>query len=434
MHRRIVEALLLVFLAAIGVNWPEFPYGARLADLIFLPLALTVLALTGFRWTWGRPDLAIALYLVAALPAIAVSADRSHSAMELVREIYLAAIYVIVAIVAREGFARTVGKGLALGGAVLSIAGLIFIALQVSGGAPPTRLMGEFMQLPYLGETLRLRAMTASEAMFACLLTAAVPFAIAMCTADRMRAWCATAAVMMVAAAFTFSHALAGFAVAVVIAAWPVLKVRRYARRLAVTAAVLVVLVLNFAATVSIRSIIDEGEGYTDRSQYHYGVDQGEFRIDEVIVTYTVMSYARIKQVAWQAFIEHPIAGMGLGRFHAATIRAYENGALTADYREIDPHSEVFGRLAETGLIGGVTLLLLWVAWAAMAREVTVSGSVLGYAAAAALAGLVVSSLNVDVMNFRFVWVLAGLLRGLQDASGMVTVAGRGASDAAGTR
>src|SRR5688572_6307290 len=137
MHRRIVEALLLVFLAAIGVNLPEFPYGARLADLIFVPLALTVVARTGLRWTWRRPDLAIALYLLAALPAIAVSADRSHSAMELVREIYLAAIYVIVAIVAREGFARTVGTGLALGGAVLSIAGLIFVALQMSGGAPP---------------------------------------------------------------------------------------------------------------------------------------------------------------------------------------------------------------------------------------------------------------------------------------------------------
>ena len=90
------------------------------------------------------------------------------------------------------------------------------------------------------------------------------------------------------------------------------------------------------------------------------------------------------------------------------------------------------GRLAECGIIGGVTLLILWSAWAGMAREGRPDA--LGYAAGAALAGLIVSSLNADIMNFRFVWVLAGLLRGLQDANGMLTTSGRGASGAAGTR
>jgi O-antigen ligase len=144
------------------------------------------------------------------------------------------------------------------------------------------------------------------------------------------------------------------------------------------------------------------------------------------------MSYARIKQVAWRAFLEHPIAGLGLDQFHTATLRAYDEGALPLLYREIDPHSALFGRLAECGVIGGVTLLMLWAAWAAMARET--SGHYLGYAAAAALAGLIVSSLNADIMNFRFLWVVAGLLRGLQEANGMLTTSGRGATATAGTR
>src|SRR6185436_7865848 len=252
MHRRLVEILLLLFLAVIGVNWPVLPFNATGADLIFMPLAISIFALAGFRWTWRRSDSAVAIYLLGALPAIAISTDHRASAVELIRELYLAAIYVFVAIAAREGFARTVGKGLALGAGFLSIAGLIFIVLQRSGMVPPAPRMGEFMQLPYLGETLRLRAQTASEAMLACLLTAAVPFAIAMCTADRIRKWCASAAAMMVAAAFTFSHAIAGFTVAVVIAAWPLLRARRHLRGAAVAAAVIVVLVLNFTATMSI--------------------------------------------------------------------------------------------------------------------------------------------------------------------------------------
>ena len=432
MHRRLVEFLLLLFLAVIGVNRPALPFNATGADLIFVPLAISILAAAGFRWTWRRPDFAVAIYLLGAVPAIAISTDQRASAVELLRELYLAAIYFIIAIAAREGFARAVGKGLALGAGVLSIAGLIFIVLHRSGMMAPAPGMGEFMQLPYLGETLRLRAMTASEAMFACLLTAAVPFAIAMCTANRIRAWCAACAVMIVAAALTFSHALAGFTVAVVIAAWPLVKARRHLRRAAIAAALFAVLVLNFAATVSIRSITNEESKYTDQSNYHYGVDQGQIQIDDVTVTYSVMSYARIKQVAWRAFLEHPIAGVGLDRFHTQTIRAFEEVRLTALYREIDPHSALLGRLAECGLIGGLTLLMLWGAWAGMARDG--ASSPLGYAAGAALAGLVVSSLNADIMNFRFVWVLAGLLRGLQDANGMVTASGRGESDTGGTR
>src|SRR6188474_1645178 len=133
MHRRLVEFLLLLFLAFIGVNRPVLPFNASAADLIFIPLAVSIVALAGFRWTWRRSDSAGAIYLLAALPAIAVSADQRASAIELIREVYLAAIYIVIAIAAREGFARTIGKGLALGGAMLSIIGLIFVVGQLSG-------------------------------------------------------------------------------------------------------------------------------------------------------------------------------------------------------------------------------------------------------------------------------------------------------------
>ena len=415
MPRRIVEALLLVFLAAIGVNWPEFPYGARLADLIFIPLAVSVLALPGMRWTWRRPDLAVAIYLLGALPAIAFSSDQRISAIEFGREIYLAIVYVLVAMATREGLSRTVGEGFALFPTIFSIGGLVFVVLQLTGVAMPDRHIGEFMQLPYIGDTLRLRVYTATPAMFACLLTAAVPFAITFCR-ERGRRWCAAAIVMTAAALFTFSHILTGFAVAALIAAWPSLAPWQRLRRLAVAGVVSLFLAFNFAAAISITSISVGDIGFVDATEYQYAVGQGHARIGNVAITYNVMSYARIKQVAWRAFVAHPIAGVGLNRFHSETTRAYEQGLLTNTYREIDPHSTLLGRLAETGLIGGITLLVLWGAWAMMARDTM--PATLGYAAAAALAGLHVAGINADILNFRFVWVLAGLLRGLQDVSG----------------
>jgi hypothetical protein len=417
MHRRLVAFLLAAFLCAIGVNWPELPENARLADLIFIPLALLVLALPGPRWTWQWTDAMVAAYLLGAVPAILVSPDSRHSAIEWARELYVAVIYVIVAMAAGRGFARVIGSGLALGGAILAAAGLGFAVLQPAGAAHWPRV-GEVMSLPYLGDTLRLRAFTATPAMLACVLTAAAPFAIVLCRSERIRMWCAAAIGMMVAAALTFSHAIAGVAVAVLIAAWPSLAAWPRLRRLAIAGVAIIVLAFNFAATASITSIAYGGADYADASRHQYGVDEQQAQIGGAAVAYNVMSYARIKQVAWRAFVEHPVAGIGLDRFHDATERAYAEGALTARYREIDPHSSLIGRLAECGLIGGATLLLLWLAWAAMARNLIAGGSAIGFAAAAALAGLIVSSLNADIMNFRFVWVLAGVLRGLQSVGG----------------
>ena len=71
MHRRLVEFLLLLFLAVIGVNWPELPFNASGADLIFIPLAISVLSLSRMRWSWRWSDAAVAAYLLGALPSIA---------------------------------------------------------------------------------------------------------------------------------------------------------------------------------------------------------------------------------------------------------------------------------------------------------------------------------------------------------------------------
>ena len=433
MHQRLVAFLLFLFLAANAITWPVLPYHAHLADLIFLPLAAAILTLPGARLSWRWADLAVAAYLIGALPAIWISPDRQQSAIELAREIYLAIIYVVFAIGTRRGFARSIGDGLAIGGALLSIAGLVFIVAQRIGAAS-WPLMGEVMSLPYLGATGRLRALTDSEAMLACVLTAAIPFAIERGRSGRAGIWTALTAAMLTAAVFTFSHAIAGLCVAALIAAWPSLTGRTWIRRLAVAAVIVIFLALNFAATVSIRSVSYGGRSYEDTTRYHYGVDERSRQIGSATVTYTVMSYARLKQVAWRTFTESPIAGIGLDQFPSATRRAYNDGTLPAIYSDVDPHSTIPGRMAECGAIGGLTLLLLWAAWATLARDGARSRSGVGYAAAAALAGLIVSSINADIMNFRFLWVVAGLLRGLYDANGIVTTSGRGVETVDGTR
>jgi O-antigen ligase len=414
--------LLLVFLATIAIDWPQLPFGARATDVAFVAAALAILTQARpFRPSLTALDLAVAAYLAGSVVSVIFSPAPRASAIDLVRQLYVVAIYVVIVLATRQGLAATVATGLALSGALLAALGLAAVLLYYLTGATITAI-SPVMSLPYLGDTLRLRAFTASEAMFACVLAVAVPFLLLhpSIAASRTRSWVAGISTAC-AAAMTFSHSISGIAVASVTALWDRLRTPP-ARAAAVSIAVLVVLAFNFAATLSIRSI--GNASLRDTTVYHYAVDAGRAQIAGLDVEYQTMSYWRLKQVAWQAFTSRPLTGIGLDRFHTVTEASFQQGRLTEPYRAIDPHSTLVGRLAETGLIGGATLIILWIVIASECRRLLARrpspapSAVEGWiatAAVAALAGTLVNTMNADVMNFRFAWVAIGLVRGLSD-------------------
>ncbi len=407
--------LLLAFLATIAIDWPPLPFNARATDAVFVVAAIAILAKA--KWSWPRftaLDLAVGGYLAGSVISVLFSPDPRAGAIELVRQSYLVAIYVVIVVAVRQGLATTVATGLASSGAVLAAVGVIALVIQAVFGVGTARI-GPVMTLPYLGPTLRLNALTVSPAMFACVLAVSVPFvmlhpAIAV---SRARSWVA-GFVMAIATAMTFSHSVAGVAVSVVTASWQRLRARSV-RLAAVAAAATIVIGLNFAATVSIRSIGDSS--IRDNTLYQYAVDRGRARVAGVDVEYETMSYFRIKQVAWDAFTSRPLTGIGLDRFYAITEAAFQNGRLTEPYRLIDPHSTLLGRLAEAGLIGGVTLIIFWIVIGMETRRLVAQHhqhAWMATAATAALLGTLINTMNADVMNFRFAWVVVGLVRGLR--------------------
>ena len=408
--------LLLLFLATVAIDWPQqLPFNMRATDVAFVAAAIAIIA--GAR-PWAVPrlsslDYAIAAYIGGSIVSTAFSPDAAASSIELVRHLYLVSIYIVIALAVHQGLSHTVATGIALSGGVLAVLSVAATALLIVSGIR-IEAIGRIAILPYLGETLRLRALTASEAMLACVLAMSAPFVLLhpFIRSSRVRLG-AAAFVLLVAAFLTFSHSVAGIAVAVLIAAWPSLPTVAL-RRGAAAAVILLVLAANFAATVSIRSV---GGGPRDDSNYHYGVDQGRAEFLGVNVEYQTMSYFRLKQLAWSTFMNRPFSGIGLDRFHSATEAAYHAGRLTAPYRAIDPHSTFFGRFAEAGGIGGMTLVVLWLVVAVNVDRLFTRPRDwwMATAVGAGIVGTLVNTMNADVMNFRFLWAALGLVRGLSD-------------------
>jgi hypothetical protein len=415
--------LLLLFLITMGVDWPQLPFNARLTDVAFAAAAVAVVL---GHSRWARPaftalDLAIIGYIAGSVPAVILSPDQRASGIALVRQLYLVAVYLVIAMAVRQGLARTVATGLGLSGTVLAATGLVAVAAYYLAGVRATA-MTPVMTLPYVGETLRLRALTASEAMLACILAMSLPFVLLhpFVAASRRRA-AGAGGMLGLTALLTYSHSVAGFAVSALLATWRGLQSRPRLRLAAASAAVAVVFLLNFAASISIRAI--GSSPFRDETVFHYAVDRGSAEIAGVTIEYQTMSYLRLKQVAVDAFRSRPITGIGLDRFHHATQIAAAQGRLTEPYRNIDPHSSFFGRFAETGVIGGVSLIALWIT-IGVTLDRLVARDRNHWIAAAATAGIVgtlVNSMNADIMNFRFLWAALGLVRGLMPPADQAT-------------
>ena len=297
--------------------------------------------------------------------SVLFSPDPRAGAIELVRQSYLVAIYIVIVLAVRQGLATTVATGLASSGAVLAAVGVIALVIQAVFGVGTDRI-GPVMTLPYLGPTLRLNALTVSPAMFACVLAVSVPFVMLhpAIAASRARSWLA-GFVMAIATAMTFSHSVAGVAVSAVTASWQRLR--------------------GAIVTTGRRRRRSHDR---DRPQFcRHGVDSIHRRLSDS------RQHDLSIRGGWRSRTDRrrrrrvpddelfPDQAGGVGRVYQPAADGHRPRSIPRDHGSglsrrpahrarialIDPHSTLMGRLAEAGLIGGVTLIMFWIV---IAREV----------------------------------------------------------------
>jgi O-antigen ligase len=117
--------------------------------------------------------------------------------------------------------------------------------------------------------------------------------------------------------------------------------------------------------------------------------------------------YFMLKRVAWRAFLERPLTGWGPDTFPAIVAWARESGIAPHYLRYESAHGEVFNVAAEMGVIGLAALVAFW-ALVLRAMRSGGSGAFAGTLARYQTLGTVavlLSSLHLDVMRFRFLWI-----------------------------
>jgi hypothetical protein len=419
---RLVGILAFGYIVLLPWSWPASRLHIQGSDAVFVLLVAAVLASNGLRRiSLTALDAAVLVYVAGLALSLVAAPEALRGLSELAKTLYLVLVYFVFSTIVRDhDRRRRVAAWIALSSVAWCGFGLVYAAAHSMWSAPAAGL-GRDMNVPYLGQVLRLSLGLATPELLGDYLTYAIPFVLG-CFLSREtgRPGPKSIAAMIsvgVAEWLTFSHSWAGFVTAALIFCWTRWATPLWMRLrwlLAIAACVLAI-AINLASIVYVHDVsLEHRTVPAPVALPEHVVETDQWPQIHLTATYNYLHYFALKTVAWNAFRSHPIAGLGLGHFHEATEHAY--GLMTAACRACMPHSTLLGHLAETGLVGTGALLLLWIAVVlaarrALARAPSDDDQWIMRAALAGGVGLIVNGLNADIMHFRFLWILIAFVR-----------------------
>jgi hypothetical protein len=400
------------------------PLGGRvqLSDVLF-PLAVApwlVAGLPGLRRVAGAAGVPAAIWVAAHAMTAAMAVLPGVAWRETAAMAYLGVVMIWgAAVLAEPGHLRLFARWWVVIVAAVVLVGLLgWLATMLSGR--PNLLIEWGQAIPVLGDRARIRSTLApTSRLLITLLIVALPAVFALRRQDelgtrRWYGWLLT--VMTVCAVLTYARGLLEFLLVMGLLALLPWRGRRGVLAGALVAVYLVALlgvvgVSTWRVTAhDIKWDADRSRSLQDRSYYatlpDVGVQTLTLRLEWVHA-----NYFTLKRMAWRAFLERPLTGWGPDGWPAIVARAHELGIAPAQLRFASAHGEIFGVAAEMGAIGLVALTVFWVLVLRVMRAARAEGfaGTLARYQALATVGVLLASLYLDVMRFRFLWITLAL-------------------------
>ena len=432
-----IGLILLILFIPVMINthgrplFPE-PIGSKIqiVDFIFLfLLAAWLYKLCHNQIRFNRTSLAVPLvfYLVASLLSLLNSSNLKVSFVEFIGILYLITLFYLIvnAVRDRNTFEMVINSWL-ITSALIAFLGILGVFLAYVFGIN-TFLVKEYASFPYLGNIYRAYSTFGVNAKFvSSYLTISFPICLALLLnskAGKKRLFYYVTLILFICVLFfTFSRGWLGLAVAIYLVLSRFQRSEKYYRYLKVLTAIFIILFGLFICLISRWQFVDlqiekitventanikPGIAFTDNSEE---LDKARTEIGYIDTT-----YYRLKKVAIEMVMDHPLIGVGLGGFNDEIRKYKKDGKLPDIFPAMDPHCMILGKTAQTGLVGLIALIILW--WKVIRKALNMSFEArdnyyqtISWAIFSSLVGFVIQSIDMDIMNFRFLWFLFALV------------------------
>lgn len=429
----VMKGLVVAYLLLVPMMWSPLPFNMQWADVVFLAVGGLFLA-TGMLRSIALVslDYLVLAYVICSFASLINSGDSLEQGVECLKLAYLGVVYVILgAWFADRPMRIRLARWTVWAAASVSLVGVSYSIFSHLLDTSPEPLATR-MLVPYLGEVLRLKGTLTTPELLGNYLAYAIPFALGLAGSfqDKRARWWVGGGLSLITVAeiFTFSHSWVGFVCAGLVFGWSALREHGWnlVRYSLLAGAIGLFLAMLFVSTVYVN---DTSMRFTrmpaavEPVPHHVSRSGGDsWPTLTVSVTYDYLAYHVLKVLAWEAFLDHPLFGVGLGNFDAVVREGIAQGRLNPSFGNLRPHMTVLGQLAETGLLGGGTLIALWtggflLGWQVLRSDEGTDTKWIVRASLAGLAGLFINGIYTDVMHFRFLWIDLALLRGIAISS-----------------
>lgn len=414
-----LDRLVLGWIFSMGtVYLLELPYvgnKVQLPELMFLGVLFGLFLSNGFHaflfpsawqkmsgaFRWEKSSiLLLSAFLVSMLFHFSLT-----TIIELTGLAYLFVTALLIQIYAlrRPSFEDFIPSVFARLSLLLAIVNLMLMGLYLGGISLPGDWV-EVKYIPFLGNCPRIRGAMPSPALLANLMSVGLFFVVS--RKDKGILHFFKLALIILGLVLTFSKSLIlifPLALALFIRVYVGKKRYWFFNTLVFFFAIVLILFTHFVPLPS--QEIDETEASYLSEEVWIRTDHWQLR---------GASYWMLKKAIWITFSEAPLVGVGPGRFRQHLAGLQDKGQYPGELPLYDPHSTFFGILAEGGIIGWAALVFWGVVLFGMIRSLIRRSPPekqgLYWSLLAFFLLIFVESMFTDILNFRHMWILLGLL------------------------
>lgn len=403
---RYFPTLFLLSLGFIKVfDFPIFRHRIQLPELLFLLATPFVLWKVIWKLSLRYDSVIMFLVLLLVLQVSFVKFDSRH--LEILGLIYLFLLSLLF---------RSFSSDKSVNQLSMSLLGLVVAGMGIVGwvidffGIDNILSWPRTTYYPYLGYVGRAMGLTGHPNMMMSLLAFCGFFLSTNYLLARDNRWTSkfVLIIIFVGAILTFSKAIVLLCICLL---WIWMKVKKIVgvKRWFVSAFMFGLFGFYLFVT-HIMIIRPKQVDWTALQSRAYTLDHTFYEDGNVGLVWT--NYAVNKRTAFNAFLDHPFWGIGPGQYGEFVRRLKEENRYPTYFPNYDPHCNLLGFLAETGIFTTLLLLLLfwilnqeWKSYTTQTRE----GEAFKIAFAALFIFFLLEGINTDNLHFRHYWVALGL-------------------------
>ncbi len=392
----------------------------QLGDLIF-PLAVTPWIVAGFpglRRVAGAAAVPAAIWATANAVTSTVAVSPGAAWRETAAFAYLGIVLVWgAAVLAAPASLRFFARWWVAAVALVVLLGLAGWLVAMLLGRP-NFLVELRVKFPLLQDVMRIRSTVTTSRLLITLMIVALPAVFllrreGMPGERRGSGWLLAA--MPVCAVFTYARGLVEFLTLLGLLALFPWRGRRRALAAALVGvyvvATLVVMVWSTWRVIG-HDVLWRADRSRIISEQTYGTmpDTG-IQILDLHVEWAHDYYFILKRMAWRAFLERPLTGWGPDSWPAIRAWARESGLAPVGVRFGSAHNDALAAAAEMGVIGLAAFAAFWILVFRAMRPGGAGGfaGTLARHQRLATVAVLMTSLHLDVMRFRFLWITMAL-------------------------